>query len=307
MRYVDSYTPAQLGLTEEELAFLQPEAEARFQAFAIKTGYNREDVYNPRKLFSDHTGQIKGKSAELDAITGTLLHALIYSAKDENVFGEVVTETKLDAEGFGLQHSSYGAVSVGNPSGNSCFLVGSAALSQYAKSISINYARVYDDRDGSLDVHAEAKRSLELTLSAEQFIMMVRGDSGFKTPCGLMIRDGMRSDMPPSTNFDQHESKDFAAEINALTKPVAVLLSQLKALIDQGASKKGEYAAMVELAQQAAAEYARIAPAVLEMANAKGAQEGKRAHRQFVTEMNERLGQLNIDRTLSQLLGLAQG
>lgn len=307
MRYVDSYTPAQLGLTAEEVAFLQPEAEARFQAFAAKTGYNRDDIYDTRKQFSNHTASLKGKTAELDAVTGTLLHAVIYIAMNANSQGEIVTDTQLDAEGFGLQHSSYGAVSVGNPSGNSCFLVGSAALSQYAKTISVNYARVYDDREGTLDVHADPRRNLELTLSAEQFIMMVRGDSGFKTPCGLSLRDGMRSDIPPSTNFDQHDSKDFAAEVDALIKPVSDVLAKLKDLIDQGASKKGEYAAMVELAQQAAAEYAKIAPAILEMGNAKGAQEGKRAHHQFVAEMNERLGQLNLGHNLSQLLGLSQG
>lgn len=305
MRHVDSYTPAQLGLTTEEIAFLQPEAEARFDAFANKTGFNRDDLLNPRKQFSDHTSSLKGKTPELDAITGTLLHSILYPAAQAGQ-GEIITETVSDEEGFGLQHSSYGAISVGNPSGNSCFLVGSAALSQYAKTISINYARVYNDRDGSLDVHADARRNLELTLSSEQFIMMVRGDSGFKTPCGLSLRDGMRSDIPPSTNFDQHDSKDFTAEIDALTKPVSLLLEKLKNQIAQGASKKGDYAALVELAQQAVAEYERIAPAILEISNAKGAQEGKRAHHQFVLEMNERLGQLNISQTLSQLLGLAQ-
>lgn len=307
MRYVDTYTPAMLGLTAEELAFLMPEAEARFAAFAAATNYNREDAFNDRKDFSNHTSSLKTKTPELDAIKGTLLYGLLYpnAALSEN--GDVVTQPQLNSEGFGLKHSSYGAVSVSNPSGGGYFLVGSSALSQYAKTINFNFATIYDDREASLDLHADAMRNLELTLSSEQFIMMVRGDSGFKTPCGLSIRDGMRNDIPPSTNFDKHDAKDFTAEIDALTQPLSEILDKLNNQIKLGASKKGEYAALVELAQQAADEYANIAPAILEIGNAKGAQEGQRAHHQFITEMNERLGQLKIGESLSQFLGLTQG
>lgn len=307
MRYVDTYTPAQLGLTAEELAFLMPEAEARFAAFAAATNYNREDALNDRKDFSNHTSSLKTKTREMDAINGTLLYGLLYPTSNLSENGEVVTQTKLNSEGFGLKHSSYGAVSVSNPSGGGYFLVGSSALSQYAKTINFNFATIYDDREASLDLHADAMRNLEVTLSSEQFIMMVRGDSGFKTPCGLSIRDGMRNDIPPSTNFDKHDAKDFTAEIDALTQPLSELLDKLTNQIKAGASKKGEYAALVELAQQASAEYAKIAPAILEIGNAKGAQEGQRAHHQFITEMNERLGQLKIGETLSQLLGLSKG
>lgn len=307
MRHVDSYTPAMLGLTAEELAFLMPEAEARFAAFAAATNYNLDDVLNERKQFSDHTATLKTKTPVMDAITGTLLYGIVYRNSKLSDSGEVLTPTKLNSEGFGLKHSSYGAVSVSNPSGGCYFLVGSSALSQYAKTINFSFATIYDDRDTALDLHAEAMRNLELTLSSEQFIMMVRGDSGFKTPCGLSIRDGMRNDIPPSTNFDKHDAKNFTAEIDALTKPLSEIIERLAALINLGASKKGEYAALVELAKQAEAEYEKVAPAILNIGNAKGAQEGQRAHHQFVTEMNERLGQLKIGENLSQLLGLSQG
>lgn len=307
MRHVDSYTPALLGLTAEELAFLMPEATARFAEFAAATNYNLYDALNDRKQFSDHAASLKTKTPVMDAITGTLLYGMIYPNSKLSPNGDVITPTQLDNDGFGLKHSSYGAISVSNPSGGGCFLVGSSALSQYAKTINFNFATIYDDRDAVLDLHADAMRNLELTLSSEQFIMMVRGDSGFKTPCGLSIRDGMRNDVPPSTNFDKHDAKDFTAEIDALTKPLSELLDKLSAQIKLGASKKAEYAALVELAHQAAAEYAKVAPAILDIGNAKGAQEGQRAHHQFVTEMNERLGQLKIGDSLSQLLGLSQG
>jgi hypothetical protein len=307
MRYVDAYTPAMLGLTAEEVAFLMPAAEARFNAFADKTNYNRADATNPRKLFSDHVCRFKGDfDGVMDAINGTVLYGLIYSSPDAGEQPYVITPVQVNDEGYGLKHSSYGAVSVGNPGGGESFLVGSAALSQYAKTISFNFASVYDDRDDRLDVHAEAMRLLELTLSSEQFIMMVRGDSGFRTPCGLSIRDGMRNDCPPSTSFDKHDSKDFKAEIDALTQPLSDVLDKLREKVGQAVSKKSEYAVLVELAKEACAEYARIAPAILEIGNAKGAQEGQRAHHQFVSEMNERLGQLNIGQSISQLMGLGK-
>lgn len=303
MRHVDFCSAAQLGLTAEEIAFLLPAAEARFDAFAKQTNYNLKDALYGSKHFSNHISSFKGAGGDaLEAINGATLHALIYGTGE----AENPPETLLDDQGYGLQHSSYGAVSVGTPSGMTDFLVGSAALSQYAKTINFNFAEIYCSSGDQLAVHAHAKRQVELTLSSEQFIMMVRGDAGFKTPCGLQIRDGSRADSPPSTNYDNHDAEDFKAQIDALTVPLSKLIHEICELVSAGASKKSEYDAMIELSKQAATEYAKIAPAILEIGNAKGAAEGKRAHHQFVTEMNERLGQLNIGQSISQLLGLSK-
>lgn len=302
MRYLDTISPHDLGLSQEELDFLMPEAEARFSAFAKKTNFSRSES-SQKKSFSDHVSGLKEPSTTLSqAIEAMTVHYLVRTTTARD--GDIDIPTVLDDDGLGLEHSSYGSVSVGKPSGSDDFLVGSSALSQYVKSISFNLAKVdnhYADRPA---LHAGVGRKLELTLSSEQFIMMVRGDSGFYTPCGVQLNNGHWNDSPPSTNFDNHSSLDFEDKINELTQPLNEALLKLKDMIREGASKKGEYAAMVDQSKLASAEYAKVTDAVLAMGNAKGAEEGNRAHRQFVVEMNERLGQLKIGKTLNELLGL---
>jgi hypothetical protein len=309
MRYVDIITVRDLGLTAEEIAFLTPEAQTRFAEFAAKTHYDLNKV-GRRTPFSSHLETLRQPAfSNQDAIEGGTLYYFLNHDASASLGGEIVTPTVLNADGLGLEHSSYGAVSVTNPSGCSSYLVGSNSISQYSKSITFNFAEVYvdsghEDRPG---LHAGVGRKLELALSAEQFIMMVRGDAGFYTPCGLQINDGHRNDTPPATTFDAHDSIDFKGLLQDLLKDVASELQSLKELVSLGASKKADYAAFVEQSRRISDAYAAVVDEVLALGNAKGAAEGQRAQRQFVNEMNERLGQLKVGQTIQELLGLTQG
>ncbi|MDT8925233.1 hypothetical protein RBE51_20785 [Pseudomonas taiwanensis] len=310
MRYVDIVSARDLGLTLEELAFLLPEAENSFEAWSQKTEYDRSNKYNRRNPFSTHLEGLRAPSfTAMDAIEGSTLHDLLNYDPAQIQNGLMIVETSLDADGLGLEHSSYGAVSVTNPSGANNFLVGANTISQYSKSIVFNLARVDVDR-GHEDrpaLHSGVGRKLELNLSAEQFILMVRGDAGFYTPCGVQINTGHWNDTPPAMTFDRHGAVDFKAVLEDLLQGVEAELSILRAMVANGASKKGDYAAFVEQSRRISEAYAKVVDEVLALGNAKGAAEGQRAHQQFITEMNERLAQLNIGQTVEELLGLTQG
>lgn len=310
MRYVDIVTARDLGLTPEELAFLQPEVERSFEAWAEKTGYDRSNKYSRQNPFSTHLDGLREPAfSAVDAIEGNTLHYLISHDPALSQNGQLIVATSLDADGLGLSHSSYGAVSVTNPSGANDFLVGANTISQYSKSIAFNLARVDVDRghEDRPTLHAGVGRKLELSLSAEQFILMVRGDAGFYTPCGVQINTGHWNDTPPAMTFDRHGSTDFKAELEDLLQGVEVELSALRAMVANGASKKSEYAAFVQQSKRISEAYTKVIDEVLALGNAKGAAEGQRANRQFITEMNERLEQLKIGETVEELLGLTQG
>jgi hypothetical protein len=309
MRYVDNVTPRDLGLTADEIAFLLPAAEAGFQAFATKTGYDRSNEAKKRNAYSDHINRLKPPRAdEQDIICATTLRDLLTHRGENSLDGALLTPTRLDDSGLGLEHSSYGAVAVSNPSGANAYLVGANSISQYSKSITFNFAEVYVDRgrEDRPGLHAGVGRKLELALSAEQFIMMVRGDAGFYTPCGVQINDGHWNDRPPATTFDAHESINFESILNDLLKEVSAEIALLKELVSKGASKKTEYAAFVEQTNRISEAYTKVIDEVLALGNAKGAAEGQRAQRQFINEMNERLGQLKVEQTVQELLGLGK-
>ena len=309
MRYVDIVTARDLGLTPEELAFLQPEAEHNFDEWSKKTEYDRSNKYNRQNPFSTHLESLRApRFTAADAIEGSTLHHVLNYDPARNENGQLIVETSLDADGLGLAHSSYGAVSVTNPSGANDFLVGANTISQYSKSIVFNLARVDVDRghEDRPTLHSGVGRKLELALSAEQFILMVRGDAGFYTPCGVQINTGHWNDTPPAMTFDRHGAVDFKAVLVDLLKGVEAELTTLRAMVANGASKKGEYAAFVEQSKRISEAYAKVVDEVLALGNAKGAAEGQRAQRQFITEMNERLEQLKIGQTVEELLGLTQ-
>lgn len=307
MRHLDIITINDLGLTREEIDFLLPQAEARMKAFMQKADFWPDEPVTAA-YFYKHLEYLNQRDVTvLEKLNAMTAAKVAFSCSTADASHDRMIATVLNKDGYGLEHSSYGAVSVGDPSGSERYLVGSSALSQYSKSMTFNFARVDDRNADRPELHENPRRLVELCLSSEQFVMMVRGDNGFQTPCGLRVNDGHWTDMPPATNYDRHDSTDFEGEIRSLMKPLDVVLKKLEVMIQAGASKKDEYAALVEQANLASAEYGKVVDAILAMGNAKGAEEGQRAHRQFVSEMNERLGQLKLGHKLNELLGLSQG
>lgn len=307
MRYVDIVTYRDLGLTAEEVAFLQDAAQAEFELFAEKTGYDNTNKYGRRDPFGTHIEGLKEpRFSVLDAINGMTLNTLLEYDPSHHIDGDRLVKTVLNNEGLGLSHSSYGAVSVTNPSGAGRYLVGAHTLSQYSKSISFNFADVECRDDDNPRLHSRAGRRLELALSAEQFMTMVRGDAGVYTPCGVQLHDGHWNDAPPQTSFEASGSIDFKVMLGNMLAPVTTEIDTLRAMVAKGASKKAEYAAFVEQCKRISQAYAQVVDSVLELGNATGQAEGKRAHEQFVADMNERLSQLKIEQTVQELLGLTQ-
>jgi hypothetical protein len=308
LRYVDSVSLHELGLTQEEIAFLLPAAEAEFAVVSAKIGYSHKDAVARRKSFTNYLSELSGKNHdEAFAIKAQTLFSIVHGGQPKTVNGNLVVETVLDADGLGLKHSSYGAVALGNPSGSHLNIVGAATLSQYAKSMKFSFASVHSDRDSKADLHPESSRLIELTFSAEQLSMLIRADKGVYTPCGLNMGDGHWNDLPPSTNYDRHGSVDFLAQVSALMKPLEGAINVLQDMVKQGASKKADYQAMIDQSHVAAAEYAKVTDAILALGMEKGAQVSDNANRQFVAEMNQRLGQLNLGHIMDELLGLTHG
>jgi hypothetical protein len=308
IRYVDSVSLHELGLTQEEIDFLLPAAEAEFAVVAAKMGYSHADAKAKRKSFTNCLSELSTKDHGIDfAIKAQTLHAMVYDSQVKTINGDLVVETELDADGLGLKHSSYGAVALGNPSGSHLNMVGASTLSQYAKSMKFTFASVHSDRDGKADLHPEPSRVIELIFSSEQLSMLIRADKGVYTPCGLNLNVGHWNDLPPSTNYDRHGSVDFLSEVNALLKPLESAIEVLRGMIKQGASKKADYQAMVDQSKVAAAEYAKVTEKLLELGMDKGTEVAQEANRQFAAEMNERLGQLNLGHVMAELLGLTQG
>lgn len=308
LRYVDSVALHELGLTQEEIAFLLPAAEAEFAVVSAKIGYSHAEAKAKRKSFTNYLSELSGKHHdEAFAIKAQTLYMIVHGGEAKTINGNRVIETVLDADGLGLEHSSYGAVALGNPSGSHLSIVGAATLSQYAKSMKFSFASVHCDRDSKADLHPEASRLIELTFSSEQLSMLIRADKGVLTPCGLNLGDGHWTDLPPSTNYDRHGSVDFLAQVNALMEPLEGALNVLSDMIKKGASKKADYQAMIDQSQVAASEYAKVTDTLLALGMEKGAQVSQTATRQFIAEMNERLGQLNLGHIMDELLGLTHG
>lgn len=308
LRYVDTVSLHELGLTKEEIDFLLPAAEAEFALVAARMGYVHENAKTRNKSFSNYLSELSTKNHDIAfGIKAQTLYGLVHQSQKKTINGGLVVETKLDADGYGLKHSSYGAVALGNPSGSHLNMVGASTLSQYAKSMKFTFATVDAPRDGKAELHPESSRVIELTFSSEQLSMLIRADKGVYTPCGLNLNVGHWNDLPPSTNFDRHGSVDFMSEVNALLKPLDNAIEVLRGMIRQGASKKADYQAMIDQSKVAAAEYAKVTNALLELGMDKGAEVSQKANRQFAAEMNERLGQLNLGHIMDELLGLTHG
>lgn len=314
MRYVDIINAAELGLTEEEIDFLMPEAKARFDEFSKRTGYDLKndglDEFN-RHISNKRTSEIFGSDrfviVEISAIRAFINGYASRTNRDWNlVDGLMTSETILDKDGFGLVHNSYGTIQVGNPSGASDFMVGSSSLSQYSKTLSLMSARVDVSDDDKIRLMGGIYRHIEMTFSSEQFSMLVRGDKGFLTPCGLEVSNQHWNDCPPKLTFSAVGSVDMKAKIGDIIAPLEVEAKRLGVMISEGASKKAEYAALIDQAKTVLSIYEEIEAEMINLAMEFGAKEGDRAQRQFELEMTSRLEQLQLSGSLHEIMLLTK-
>jgi hypothetical protein len=78
-------------------------------------------------------------------------------------------------------------------------------------------------------------------------------------------------------------------------------------MIKQGASKKADYQAMIDQSLVASAEYAKVTEDLLALGMETGAEVSDNANRQFIAEVNVRLGQLNLGHVIDEVLGINHG
>jgi hypothetical protein len=301
MRHSSYVTRRQLELTDEEIAFLQPQAQAMFQPFAKASKYDPEKKQSFTSFLDEAQVDRVLQSDPRNAVKIKVLQGIAHpSASGE---GKARTlETVLDDNtGLGLKHSSFGGIKVGSPTGADALLVGSASLGNQCKSIGFTSGQI------TIDVDLEAFMSggnislIELIMSVEQYCMFIRGNKGIFTPCG-MSRTGQWADDTPQLTNAKVNQRDLKQDIRKAAKPMTAKLEALSELVQQGASKKAEYADLVAAAEQAHSFYQEVAGEIGDIVKAAGMKEGQVAKHQFEADLAERLGQLKLGSPLHTVL-----
>lgn len=303
MRHTDRVYVRELGFTAEELAFLKPQAEAMLEPFlkkVVKGNYGSKE-----KKFYD---LIREKSAEEllggDPIARLKIETLHAIAKAEpGSETNFIQETELAESGLALKHSSFGAMDVGNPSGLSHHTVGSPSLGNYHKSLTFKTASATLSDDSSPRLYGSARELLSLTLTLEQFCMMIRGNKGVLTPCGVSSTLHWADSVPNLTNA-KVTVRDLEAEIWLAEMPLTRKIRAFTKLLEGGASKKGDYEALIQAAKEARAAFEAVLGDISAIAMEAGIKEGEIAQRQFQSDLNERLGQLKLGSGFTSMMHL---
>ncbi|WP_274644335.1 hypothetical protein [Pseudomonas serbica] len=301
MRHSSYVTRRQLGLTDEEVAFLQPQAQAMFASFAKASKYDPEKKQAFTSFLDEAQVVRLLQSDPRNAVKIKVLQGLAHPSASAE--GKTRTlETVLDKKtGLGLKHSSFGGIKVGSPSGADALLVGSASLGHHCKSIGFTSGQITIDVDSEPFMSGGNISLIELIMSVEQYCMFIRGNKGIFTPCG-MSRTGQWADDAPQLTHAKSNQRDLAQDIKQAAKPMSTKLAALVQLVKQGASKKSEYAELVTAAEQAHSFYREVAGEIAAIVKAAGMKEGQVAQQQFEADLNERLGQLKLGSPLHAIL-----
>lgn len=301
-----SYVPLRdLDLTEEELAFLQPQAAAMFTSFAKATRYDQINAHKETS-FSDFLDRPEVKRIleddPLKAISVQVIHGIANPSALARAGKTRTLETVLDSgTGLGIEHSSFGGIKIGSPTGAEALLVGSASLGSQSKSIGLTTGRVSVDDDREPNMYSGGTQLIELIMSIEQYCMFIRGNKGILTPCG-MSRNGQMADDAPALTHVQSSQRDLKREIRQAAQPMIPKLKAFVELLEEGASKKSDYADLVTAAEQAHSAYQSVAEEISGIVKAAGIKVGDVAKRQFEADMTERMGQLKLGGELNALV-----
>jgi len=304
MRHVMNVSVADLELTETEIAFLQPKAKSIFDEFDKATGYTKQP--KTRESFSSFLARDEVKrvhKGDISTVIGLkVVHAVALADQDDLVSKVKKVETVLDKEtGLGIQHSSYGGINIGNPSGSTNLLVGSASLGNYCKTIGFKPARVEFSSGDSPRMFCRNIELIELTMSLEQYCMFIRGNKGIHTPCGLSRSLYWADDAPALVPVIENK-RNLKREVDQIIQPVSVKLQALVQMIKAGASKKAEYADLVDGASEAYSYFQAVAEDISKLVKSAAMKEGEVAQRQFQADMADRLGQLKLSSSLNTML-----
>lgn len=301
-----SYIPLMdLELTEEEIAYLQPQAAAIYEPFVKATKYDPIKAHK-RETFSEFLQRAEViKVLDEDPVKVLSMQVIhgIANPSPLATMGKIRTiETQVDTEsGLGIKHSSYGGIKVSAPTGAGALLVGSASLGNRCVNINFSTGRVSVDDDRSPHIYSGNRTLLELVLSIEQYCMFIRGNKGIQTPCGIG-RTGVWADDAPALTHVQTSQRDLKREIRQAAQPMALKIKELVELLKQGASKKSEYADLVNAAEQANSAFKAVSEEVSSIVKIAGMKEGQVAQRQFEADLADRLGQLKLGNSLNTLL-----
>lgn len=302
-----SYVPLRdLGLTEEELAYLQPKAAAIFDKFVKSSRY--EPDKEGKKSFSDFLDRPDVKKLlEQDPrkVMGIkVIHGIVHPSATATAGKTRTLKTEIhEVTGFGLKHSSYGGIRIGSPSGAEWMLVGSPSLGGYCKSIGFTSGRIsiVEDNDCEPNMYTGGIELIELIMSMEQYCMFVRGNKGILTPCG-MSRDGKFADESPALTHVQSSQRDLKREINVAAQPLVAKVQAFVKMLEQGASKKSDYADLVTAASEAHESFKAVADEIVGIVKTAGVKVGDIAKRQFEADMTDRMGQLKLGSELNALV-----
>jgi hypothetical protein len=288
MRHTSHVSLRQLELTNEEIAFLQPQAAAMFAKFAKATSYNPDDepsFYN--FLAQAQVERVLDRDPQ-KVIGIKVIHGLANPSANDTAGKARQLETKLDP-------------GIGNPSGADNMLVGSASLGNNCKSIGLTTGQLSLDIERDPMMSAGGVSLIELIMSVEQFCMFIRGNKGIQTPCG-MSRGGQWADDTPVLTHAKTSQRDLMLEIKQAVQPVSIKLKAFADLLEKGVSKKSDYADLMTAAEQAHATYQAVTEEISAIVKTAGMKEGQVAKRQFEADMTERMGQLKLGGELNALV-----
>lgn len=303
MRHTDRVYVKELGFTAEEVAFLKPQAEAMLAPFLKRA--HKEVYAGDKKNFYDLVRE-KAVSEILrnDPIARVRIETINAIAKAEpKAEPKPLQETVLAEAGFALKHSAFGSMEVGNPSGLSNHTVGSPSLGNYHKSLTFKSASADVSEGSGPRLYGNGRDLMSLTLTLEQFCMMIRGNKGVFTPCGLEGTLHWADSVPKLTNAKVTE-RDIQAEIWKAELPLVHKIRAFSKLLEAGASKRGEYEALIQAAKEARAAFETVQETIMGIAMEAGHKEGQIAQKQFQSDMQERLGQLKLGSGFASMLRL---
>lgn len=299
MRYVNIASLYNLGLTEEEINFLKPQAEKLHQQFC--TAHQFSDT----RKFSDnlYTGSSRGSLGRLQSrgfVEAEVNYYLSTWSPREVTRGTV--EPRFDERGFGLEHSSYGSISVSKPSSNRTDLVGSASLMGYYLDIRFSFCEVNvrDVREPSLFPRNEL---LTLSLSSEQFFALLRSNNQ-AVPCRVQQMMESYTDLPPILYPTLAKAHDYENQLKAICAPLAECMKRFESLVEAGVSKKAERDAVVQVIQEAKDLFDAARLEINAMTGGESRKEILRVERQFEVEMTNRLKSLGLEHLRDQVLRL---
>lgn len=299
MRYVNTSPLHQLGLTDEEILFLQPLAAEKHEAFCAAHNFDKKRKFSDQ-LYSGYRHSSLSALGLNGVIEAEINHSIstwtLPSADFRN------PKTEVDDRGFGIAHSSYGAIAVTKPSGNRNDLVGSASVMGYYLDMRFSFCSIHshDAREPSLFSQNEM---FTCSLSGEQFFTLQRTNNQ-AVPCKLQRMTDSYTDSPPVFYPTLANEKAYKQQLTEICAPLTQCLGKLKEALTAGVSKKAEREQVLQILNEAKRLFDNIRPQIDAMTGGESQKEVMRVERQFQAEMTARMKTLGLEHMIEAMLQL---